>query len=217
MSGTTYRPVGWIPLGHRRVLDARGHVSETEEVFCPFQGRTFALSDCRTCEFLDGVCADAVLCQRDWSETWPIGTAGEQTPSTAYDLRTPIGAIMTRDVTCVREGVALTDVLALFLERGYGAVPVVDEAGHPRGIVTKTDVLRARGRERVTAGEVMSTTLVTLPEEAPVSRAAAVMSFEGIQRIPVLDASGTVVGILSAVDVLRALGRAAGYRIPDRR
>ena len=68
---------------------------------------------------------------------------------------------------------------------------------------------------RATVGEIMTSIAITLPEEAPLSRACAVMAFEGIHRIPVVAADGRVVGLLSTTDIMRWLARGAGYRLPD--
>jgi CBS domain-containing protein len=43
------------------------------------------------------------------------------------------------------------------------------------------------------------------------------MAFEGVHRLPVVSDGGEVVGILSALDVLRWFGRRAGYLIPPSR
>ena len=53
--------------------------------------------------------------------------------------------------------------------------------------------------------DVMLPIAFTLPEDAPVSRAAALMAYEGVHRIPVVSASGEVVGIVTTLDVLRWL------------
>lgn len=68
---------------------------------------------------------------------------------------------------------------------------------------------------RATVGEIMTPLAITLPEEEQLSRACAVMAFEGIHRVPVVAADGRVVGLLSTTDVMRWLARGAGYRLPE--
>jgi hypothetical protein len=48
----------------------------------------------------------------------------------------------------------------------------------------------------------------------PITRAAAIMAFEGIHHLPVLGWSGSIVGMLSSLDVLRFIGQASGALIP---
>jgi CBS domain-containing protein len=54
--------------------------------------------------------------------------------------------------------------------------------------------------------DVMMPVAFTLNETAPLSRAAALMSYEGVHRLPVVDSENRVVGILSASDVVRWIG-----------
>lgn len=159
------------------------------------------------------------------------------------DPRTPLGEIMTAEVICVRPETSIDEVRALMIDRGIGGLPVVDAGGKPIGIVSRADVLRAerdrgdtdevtarpRRRDepgglgeglhvfeptRVTAGEVMSPTVLALHEGSNVGQAASLMAFEGVHRLPVVSDAGRVVGILSSLDVLRWFGRRSGYLIP---
>lgn len=64
---------------------------------------------------------------------------------------------------------------------------------------------------RTTVGEIMMPVAFTLTESAPISQAAALMAFEGVHRVPVLARDGTVVGIVSSLDILRWLAVQNGY------
>jgi CBS domain-containing membrane protein len=123
--------------------------------------------------------------------------------------------------------------LALFVDKGISAAPVVDEQGKPIGFVSKTDVVRqlrrpspgerpegatqvqpwwdAEGLSRLTVGEIMTPAVYSLSPETTVADATAVMAFEGTHHLPVVDASGTLVGMVSALDVLDWMARHAGY------
>jgi CBS domain-containing protein len=161
-------------------------------------------------------------------------------PPTAAD-RTPVSAVMTSDVICVGPDVTIETLTALLLERGFSGVPVVDQNGHPIGVVSKTDLLRELSEDgestvfspldtraknrmdvlgggyhvesltRATVGEVMMPVAFTLSEHAPIAQAAALMAFEGVHRIPVVSAEGEVVGLVSSLDILRWLAEQDGY------
>jgi CBS-domain-containing membrane protein len=62
---------------------------------------------------------------------------------------------------------------------------------------------------------VMTQVIFTLPDDAAVERAAAMMSYEGVHRVPVVSENNRVVGLLSSLDILRWVARCAGYVIPD--
>jgi len=123
-------------------------------------------------------------------------------------------------------------IAELLAERGISAVPVVDEAGTPLGIVTEGDLIRrladqppgpltwffqifaasrplaerfakARG---ATARDVMSKNLICVGEEASAERVAQLMERHHIRRVLVVR-EATLLGIVSRADLLRALLR----------
>jgi CBS domain-containing protein len=68
-----------------------------------------------------------------------------------------------------------------------------------------------------TARDVMTPLAFTMPANASIARASALMALEGVHRVPVVAGDGKVAGILSALDVLRWLARREGFVVPDRR
>jgi CBS domain-containing protein len=68
----------------------------------------------------------------------------------------------------------------------------------------------------VTALDVMSPALA-LHEQSNIGQAASLMAFEGVHCLPVVADRGEVVGVVSALDILRWFGRHSGYLIPAAR
>ena len=67
--------------------------------------------------------------------------------------------------------------------------------------------------------DIMTPVAYTLGASTSISQAAALMAFEGIHRVPIVaEPDGEIVGVLSALDVLRWLGEHDGYlrRRPSR-
>jgi CBS domain-containing protein len=96
----------------------------------------------------------------------------------------------------------------------------VDDRGAPVGIVSKTDLLHRRstpGDDGVRVGDIMMRTTYCLAENEPIAKAAGLMAFEGIHRVPVVGESGTVSGVVSPLDIMRWLARQHGYAIGNRR
>jgi CBS domain-containing protein len=54
----------------------------------------------------------------------------------------------------------------------------------------------------------------TLNEDQSISKASALMAYEGIHRLPVVDAAGKVVGLLSSLDILHWLACKTGNAVP---
>lgn len=136
--------------------------------------------------------------------------------------RTNIGEIMTRDVVTVRADFGIEQLVDLFLERGLSRVPVVDDAGHPIGIVSKTDLvvdLHESGDTTVSQSgaeepgfhvhevggivrDVMTPLALTLPATLSIGEAARRMLAHNVHAVPVVSDDGKVVGMLSATDVV---------------
>jgi CBS domain-containing protein len=131
---------------------------------------------------------------------------------------TPVSEIMTAEVICVAPDVPLEALLALMIERGISGVPVVNERGLPVGMVSKTDLVRYRyengdtsSLDETTVSEVMLPIAHTVLEGTSLAHAAALMAWEGIHRLPVCGERGDVVGMLSALDLVRWMSRREGY------
>lgn len=87
-----------------------------------------------------------------------------------------------------------------------GCVVVVGAGGRVVGVVTDRDiVLRVVGEKRdpqaTSLGEVMSSTVATLPPDAEAAAALVVMSEHGIRRVPLVE-NGRVVGMVTLDDLL---------------
>ena len=78
------------------------------------------------------------------------------------------------------------------------------EPGLFAGILHRRDAGKARG---VTAGDLMTTAVVTVAPEDTVERAARLMYERRVKRLPVVDANGHLVGIISRADVLSVFDR----------
>jgi CBS-domain-containing membrane protein len=132
--------------------------------------------------------------------------------------------VMTRDVVSVREETPYREIVDLLIGRRVSAVPVVDRAGRPVGLVSEADLLhkveaagrpnpwltgawrrradRAKAAGR-TAAEVMTTPVVTAEPSLPLAAAARRMHRENVERLPVIDAAGLVIGIVTRSDLLK--------------
>jgi CBS domain-containing protein len=106
----------------------------------------------------------------------------------------------------------LADVRRHFIELRVPAILVVDRGDNLVGIITRTDVLRSHGDAR--AHDVMSGAVFVLPVYASVERAAALMAYEGVGQVVVTD-EGALVGIVSALDLVRHYAVEAGYLVSE--
>jgi CBS domain-containing protein len=115
------------------------------------------------------------------------------------------------------------DLVETLTDKQISAVPVVDSAGQPVGVVSEADVLAKQefhgGRDDIphdrasrerwyralahTAGEVMTTPVRTVHADEPLSVAARLLAEAKVRRLFVTDQDGRLVGVVSRRDLLR--------------
>ena len=204
-----------LPISSVRVAGATT-LSERHLVYCQRRSATVAVGACRGCRHFralerahDGVAA-AVVC--------------DDAPSDPHEAtitlqRLSVGDLMTRDVLCVRPDLPLETAAMLLLDQPERPLPVVDEHGQVLGTIADCDVqleIQSQRREAGTVLDAMSSCAVTVPEATALTRAAAVMAFEGVSCLIALSPGGAVVGVLTAADLLAWLALADGY-VPSAR
>ncbi|NPV26379.1 MAG: sigma 54-interacting transcriptional regulator [Firmicutes bacterium] len=97
------------------------------------------------------------------------------------------------------------DLVELLLNMKLDEVLVVDTTGKLCGLVTKKQLLRdfSEGRlgEETTVAEIMLSELITTSPDEDLTQARTTMRANGIGRMPVLDAQGRIVGVITAIHV----------------
>jgi CBS domain-containing protein len=117
-----------------------------------------------------------------------------------------VADIMTADVGCCTADAPLTEVATLMVNYDCGEIPVCDDARQPIGVVTDRDIVCrvvAKGEDtrHRTAGDVMSTPVVTATADMDAEDCARLMEQYRIRRIPVVDDSGRCCGIVAQADM----------------
>lgn len=112
--------------------------------------------------------------------------------------------IMTANVTTATREMTLRDVARLLREGDMGSVPVV-EGGRLVGIVTDRDIVvraiaEGKGPETPVA-EAMTTEIFSVRPDDFAFEAVRLMGDRQVRRIPVVEADGSLAGIISMADV----------------
>lgn len=146
-----------------------------------------------------------------------------------------VADVMSRDPIVVRPETPIQDAIKIVAERRISGLPVVSAEGELVGIISETDLMwRETGvREPAyitildsiiylenparydrelhkalgaTVAEVMTQPpIVTTTPETPLHEAARLLHEKKLHRLPVLDAAGQVIGILTRGDIVREL------------
>ncbi|AWK09091.1 CBS domain-containing protein [Streptomyces spongiicola] len=139
-----------------------------------------------------------------------------------------VAELMTRHVVRARHDLPFKEIVKLLSDNDVTAVPVVDEQDRPMGVVSEADLLRKSadqedpsGRlpiprpeawerakaEGIRAEELMSAPAVCARPEWNVVEAARLMEVHGVKRLPVVDETDRLRGIVSRSDLLRVFLR----------
>ena len=136
--------------------------------------------------------------------------AFEDIPTAVLDT---LGSLIARPAIAVLTGTPLCEVSRMLLQHRVPAVAVVDSDDHLCGLVTRTDVLRAKDESRSTAADAMSHYIFALPARSSIEKAAALMAWEGVGQVCVTGDDGNLLGMVSALDVARHYAVEAGYLV----
>lgn len=114
---------------------------------------------------------------------------------------------MSHEVRSIHRGATIKQAGQQLQKHKVGSL-IVDDGSRYIGIITDSDLSRkavAKGMDPNTAtvASCMSRSIVTIEEDEPLSAAMLVMKKQGIRHLPVT-ADGTIIGVLSVADLLRA-------------
>jgi CBS-domain-containing membrane protein len=140
-------------------------------------------------------------------------------------MKTAVKDVMTTQVVAVRRGATFKEMAAALRKHRISAFPVLDDEDKVIGVVSEADLLakealgdpgvldgilhhrdakKARG---ITAGDLMTAAVVAVRPQDTVEHAAKLMYDRRVKRLPVTDAAGHLVGIISRADVLSVFDR----------
>jgi CBS domain-containing protein len=121
--------------------------------------------------------------------------------------------IMSAGPVSLESSATVAEAAAFLTHRGFGAAVIIDTAGHPIGVVTKTDLLiHARGigkgleDDATPVRNVMTPAVFSCRADTSTRTVIDQILALNVHHLFVTDASGTVVGVISPMDVLRKLG-----------
>jgi CBS domain-containing protein len=121
-----------------------------------------------------------------------------------------VGRICVREVDLVDENETVWRAAERMHQRAVGSLVIVNDSQKPVGILTDRDLVervlaRANDPNTTLVRDVMTADLTTISEKASVESALALMRSGCFRRLPVVDAEGKLVGLLSLDDVLMLL------------
>ena len=137
--------------------------------------------------------------------------------------------VMTQEVITIRSASTVAEIADLLLKHRISAVPVVDDSDRVIGIVSESDLMRridetARHgswwlrlfvgaetpaeyvkRHGRRAEEVMTRDVISVAPETPLGEIAHLLERRHIKRVPVVNETGRLIGIISRANLLQGL------------
>jgi CBS domain-containing protein len=143
--------------------------------------------------------------------------------------------LMHANPVSIRDNANIQELITLLTDKGFGAAPVIDEAGRPVGVVSRSDIL-VHERERTTAVEpaleyyreeelavarhegfhveqvdhtmvrdIMTPAIFSVRPDTSIKEVVSQMLRLHVHRLFVVDGSGVLIGVISSFDVLKRL------------
>jgi CBS domain-containing protein len=140
-------------------------------------------------------------------------------------METTVKNVMTTQVVAVRRGATFKEMAVALRRFRVSALPVIDDEEKVIGVVSEADMLakealtdpgvidglmyhkEVRKAGGLTAGDLMTHPAVTVRPGDSVEQAARLMYHLRIKRLPVVDAGGGLVGVISRTDLLAVYDR----------
>jgi CBS domain-containing protein len=140
--------------------------------------------------------------------------------------------IMNRNVITVNQEMTVDEVVKILLEHRISGVPVLDEAGKVTGIVSETDLIyreknlhipsfisilqgivflestkdlehQVKKMAAYKVKDVMTKNVITVSEETDLNRIVDIIIDQKVNRLPVVDREGKLLGIITRSDILK--------------
>ncbi len=125
----------------------------------------------------------------------------KQTEETSF-----VANVMQKAVTC-SEDETVQAIAERIVTKSVNHIIVVDTKGILNGIVTSWDITRALAQGKKTLPDIVTRRVITAKPDEPLETASKRMAQHNISALPVIDNARKVLGIVTAEDVSKLLGR----------
>jgi predicted transcriptional regulator len=118
----------------------------------------------------------------------------------AYDVMSVNIVAAKEDATAIE--IATRTVLGMF-----NGVPIIDDHGKVTGIVTTIDLLKAiregKRLDNTSAKEIMTSNPAVINQDTTIDQVIDILYRKRIDMLPVVEADGRLIGVISRQDILR--------------
>ncbi len=195
--GLTYDDVLLVPAYSEvlpREVDVRSHFSRNIRLNVPIVS---AAMDTVTSAEL----AIAIAQQGGIGVIHKNQSVAEQAAEVRRVKRSESGMIM--DPVKLEQEAVVGDALRLMADNKIGGIPVIDKAGKLVGIVTNRDLRFEKKMARPIAEVMTSAHIITAQPDTTMAQAEEILQVHKIEKLPVVDAAGMLVGLITYKDIIK--------------
>ncbi len=129
--------------------------------------------------------------------------------------------IMTARPRCCMPEATLADAARMMLEVDVGEIPVTGEALQVVGVITDRDIIvrcvaTGGDPQNTTVQSCMTAPALTLGEDASVEDCARLMARHRVRRVPIVNATGAICGIVAQADLEATDARSLKAEVAER-
>jgi IMP dehydrogenase len=114
--------------------------------------------------------------------------------------------VMIYDPVTISAEATVADALGLMKEYKIGGIPVIDNDGVLKGIVTNRD-LRFENNYSKKISMIMTTNLITTDHQTNLEVAARILQKHKIEKLPIVDQAGKLIGLITYKDITKTNDR----------
>jgi IMP dehydrogenase len=108
---------------------------------------------------------------------------------------------MIQDPVTLHEGALLADAFKIMREYRIGGIPVVDDKGKLKGILTNRDLRFEKDPTKPVTQIMTKANLITAPKGTTLIQAEAILQNHKIEKLPVVDEHGVLIGLITFKDI----------------
>ncbi|MEI6438014.1 MAG: CBS domain-containing protein [Candidatus Omnitrophota bacterium] len=120
----------------------------------------------------------------------------------------PIDGVISKQVISVKPDMPIFEAMELLVEHAISGMPVVDDEGHLKGILTEKDVLEILVKKdfavKDTVATYMSRDVISFPPDADAAEICRFFIKSNVRRVPIIK-DGKLVGVISRRDMIKLI------------
>lgn len=119
---------------------------------------------------------------------------------------------MIHDPVTLPESALLKDAFNLMTEHKIGGIPIIDQAGYLKGIITNRDI-RFQKNLAVPVAEVMTkNNLITGDADTDLKKAEEILTKFKVEKLPLVDKQNRLIGLITYKDIMKVKSRPLSCR-----